>query len=56
MKCALRSQQRHQNDAIDMEFGLVSLLLTYTDFIHCSGVSTDDFEQVNTGWDTTAWY
>lgn len=29
----------------------MSLLLIWTDFIHCSEVSIADFEQVNTGWD-----
>ena len=25
----------------------------FTDFTHCSSVSIDDFEQVNTGWENT---
>ena len=28
----------------------VFIILTLTDFTHCSGLSIVDFEQVNTGW------
>ena len=35
------------------EFVLVSLLLLWTDFTHCSGVSIVDHEQVNGSWGTS---
>ena len=33
-----------------IEVVLLSLLLLWTDFIHCSGVFIVDFEQVHAGW------
>ena len=46
------NNKRYQNDAIGVV--LVSLLLTWTYFTHCSTVFTVNFEQVNTSWDSTA--